>query len=53
MNSIKTYPTKQIKEKSEDCKIKIKKTSQGKEIQFSGKCTKDQVDLARGNLEGD
>ena len=35
---------------SENCKIKIKKTTKGKEIQFSGNCSKEQISIAKDNL---
>ncbi len=38
--------------REENCKIRIKNTSRGKEIEFVGKCSKEQVEMAKQNLEG-
>lgn len=39
------YPPLRVqpKPKKENCKIKIKKTSKGKEIEFQGKCSKEEL----------
>lgn len=43
---------RQQRQNSEDCKIKIKNTADGKTISFSGNCSKDQIDIARSmNLD--
>lgn len=33
-----------------DCKIKIKKTANGREISFSGNCSKEQIEIAKSNI---
>ena len=47
----KTLPKQKPKE--EGCRIRIRKTKNGKEINFSGNCTKSQLNLASGNIEAD
>lgn len=43
-------PMRQMQQK-EGCKIKIKNTRSGKQIEFSGNCSKDQLQMAKMNLE--
>lgn len=38
---------KQPRQRSDDCKIKIKETSEGRTISFSGNCSKEQLALAK------
>ncbi|MBU0893889.1 MAG: hypothetical protein KKF48_02400 [Nanoarchaeota archaeon] len=38
------------KMKEEGCRIRIKNTKSGKEISFSGKCGKNELNLASGNI---
>lgn len=38
------------KPKNDDCRIKIKSTAHGKEIQFKGNCSKEQIQIAKENL---
>jgi len=35
----------------ENCKIKIKKTATGKTIEFEGNCTKEQLQMAKMNMD--
>lgn len=44
---------KPVKQKEEKCKIKIKKTKTGKEISFSGKCSREQLRIAGNNVDSD
>ena len=37
-------------EKKDNCKIKIKKTTQGKQIEFEGQCSREQISIAKENL---
>ena len=48
-NSFKPTPTRQMRN-NDNCKIKIKNTSQGKTIEFSGQCSKEQIQMAKMNL---
>jgi hypothetical protein len=41
------------KTRGEGCKIKIKNTSQGKTISFEGQCTREQLEMAKVNLDSD
>jgi len=47
---IKSFPKKPVPKK-EGCKIKVRKTKTGKEISFSGNCSKSELDIAKGNIE--
>lgn len=38
------------KPKKDDCKIKIKTKNGQKEISFSGECSKEQIQVAKDNL---
>jgi hypothetical protein len=42
---------KPVQKAKEDCKIKIKNTKGGKQIEFSGNCSKEQLQMAKMNLE--
>jgi len=45
---IQDVPQQRIRRPRDDCKIKIKKTSDGgKVISFSGSCRKEQLEMAR------
>lgn len=44
-------PQQPVKKKEDGCKIKIKNTKHGKEISFSGKCSRQELSLAKGNVE--
>ena len=39
--------------KDEGCKIRIKNTSNGKQIEFSGKCSREQIEVARENIKNE
>lgn len=43
---------KPVKKKEEKCRIKVRKTKTGKEVSFSGKCSKEQLSVA-GQTMGD
>lgn len=38
---------RKIRQESNDCKIKIKNTAHGQEIQISKNCTKEQIEMAK------
>jgi hypothetical protein len=40
-----------MKSPNDDCKIKIKKTMKGREISFGGNCSKEQIAIAKENLD--
>lgn len=40
-------PPKKPKTENDNCKIKIKKTASGEVIEFSGKCSKEQIEIAK------
>ncbi len=41
---------KPIREKKDNCKIKIKNSNGSREIQFSGNCSREEIQIARENL---
>ncbi len=44
---------KPIKEKKDNCKIKIKNNNGSKEISFSGTCSREEIQIAKENLSLD
>jgi hypothetical protein len=50
MDEQRRLPTRP-KPKEEGCKIRIKNTKGGKEISFHGKCSRQELSLAKGNVE--
>lgn len=38
-------------QQKENCKIRIKNTSSGKTIEFSGNCSKEQIQMAKMNFD--
>lgn len=44
------FKPKVLKEKKDNCEIKIKETKQGKVLQFKGQCSREQLSLAKANL---
>lgn len=40
----------QSPQKEDNCRIRIKKTAKGKEIEFKGNCSKEQIAIAKENL---
>jgi len=52
MEQQRQLPTKP-KPKEEGCKIRIKNTKSGREISFHGKCGKNELRIAQGNIADD
>jgi hypothetical protein len=47
----KPKPKKSPREDGEQCRIRIRNTPKGKDISFSGKCSKEEIEIARDNLK--
>lgn len=47
---VQRQPQRVPKKQDDGCKIKIKKTSAGKQIEFEGKCSKEQIEVAKQQL---
>ena len=46
-------PQPQQRQKVDKCKIKMKKGTDGsREISFSGNCSKEEIEIAKQNLQG-
>ena len=52
-NNFKKKPMINRPSSNEDCKIKIKNTKYGIQIEFSGNCTKEQISMAKINFDSD
>lgn len=39
-----------VKPKKENCKIKVKKIGNSRQIEFSGNCSREQIEVAKNNL---
>jgi hypothetical protein len=50
-NFKKPMPARQPK--GEGCKIKIKNTASGRQIEFSGNCSKEQLEMAKMNMNSE
>lgn len=50
MNLGNRFSPKPTQPKKENCRIRVKKTPQGKEIEFKGNCSKEQIDVARSQI---